>query len=322
MPGVDLPFAQQPKAEPSGLAERARGLSSAFFGRMGEPLIWLASVVILFFAMDVSLRATCGGGRCGAAFGPASALLNACALLGIGFTLKASFGRYLEERTQWLAALVAVIPVAYLMAYPRTALPLPVAKQGAVEPVVLTQPPVDPAPAAAVAAELEAASAMLAAAEEQQRRLRTEFAALSERLEALEAAPSVTEDAIRAIAAEAIERAEVADEEALSVLLDERKDALEAAVTDRLRREASLATVGLRIAEAGPVVREVPALPQELQEVAQRLELSQAGIDALAADPSQQSCVTTRLAERGALMAMNQRLNPERFADYLAPCFE
>ncbi|NNU17581.1 hypothetical protein HK107_14715 [Parvularcula sp. ZS-1/3] len=322
MSGVDLPFAQEPEVETNSLAEKGRWLKSAFAARLGEPLIWLAVVVLLFFVLDTGLRAYCQGGRCGVGLGPAGGLLNIALLLGIGFTLKASFGRYLQERTQWLAALLAVIPVAYLLAYPRVTVPAPAAAQVVTEPQAVTPSPVNPAQTEAITAELEAASAMLAAAEEQQRRLRSEVAALSARLEALEAAPPVTEEAVRAIAAETLQGVEAADEEALSVLLEEREDALEAAVADRLRREASLATVGPRIAEAGPLVREVPALSEELQQVAERLELSEAGVEALATDPDRQSCITTRLAERGALMTMNQRLNPERFADYLAPCFE
>lgn len=317
MAGFDLPFPTD-EAEPlaserqdalSGAKARAKALS-------GEPMAWLAAATAVFFAFDAGLHSACSSaseGLCGAPRLGVFTLVVLAAILVLGLSLREAFGRYLFRRTQILAALVAALPLAHLLATDHNS------------PVVVAEGPPGELP---YIDELEAA---LAASEADRQTLSFRVAALQTQmdqqqrtLDAMPAPMAVTE--VEEIAAAKAAEVLSQEDQAIEEILEEQEARVISELEDRARRDEALKTVGERIAGAGPLLRpdaaEPVALSQEMAEVANKLRLDERARAELALNEARQTCISTRLADRGPLAAMNQRLNPERYADYLASCFD
>ncbi|GGY50240.1 hypothetical protein [Parvularcula lutaonensis] len=320
MAGFDLPFPQtdeklrtaEGESLRSRLVERVRGLR-------GDPLTMLAVTAALFFLFDAALHGLCGGGAegfCGAPRQGAFSLLVLATLVACGFFVREAFGRYLFHRTQVLAAVVAALPLAHLLTTDHRPQEAAVA---------------DDKEALAYIGELEAA---LSASEADRQTLSFRIAALQTRIDqqqrTIDAMPAPLDtqavaDIAAAKAAEVLAEGTLTEDEAAEAA-PPRVDEPPLNAAEIARRNAALKTVGPRIAAIGPVDRpaltEPVALSPEMAEVAGRLQLDERERAILATDESQQTCIATRLAERGPLAAMNHRLNPDRFAAYLSSCFD
>lgn len=286
-----------------------------------DPILWLTAVAAGFFAADAALHTLCEGGQCGAARTAATTGLTLAVLVSSGFLLLDAFGRYLQSSSKALAAVIAALPAAHLLAQGhggdaslRAALDEALAVQGDLELQL-----------AAFEAELEQQRSAF------RRPVARQSAASREVAEALGTTriePQVPELEAQEPAEEgtALPPLRAAEEvEVVETAIDPRvEEVLARDRAEERRRQQALLTVGPRIAAAGPVLRMRPVteLSPELEAVVGRLELSDAQRRALLRDPEVQTCLSTRLAERGPLMVMSHRVNTERLAEYLAPCLE
>ncbi|MCQ8184834.1 hypothetical protein [Parvularcula maris] len=310
MDGFDHPLTADvrteaaPEREPLFRLEDARRYAT-------DPIIWLSALGLAVFALDFILHEACGATEdfCAA---PGRTVLSGVVLMHLvlgGLALRAAFSRYFLLPTQLLAIVVAALPLAHFLAADH---------DGRAAEMVLP-PPTDLSSIELALAEATAQTLLL---EDRIAELDAERARL-----AMPGTPLPSIEDVREIAAEEAARIAAEEEAALNERLVTTEAEMIEAIEARQRRSAALASVGQRIAAAGPLLRPTgeegpPPLPAEIAEVADRMALSEADRRRLATDGDARTCISTRLAERGPLAALNQRLNPDRLASYLAVCFD
>lgn len=314
---LDLPFEEDNETELISMGDDERA-APRLRGLMGEPLAGLCALVGAFLLIDGTRHVACrasAGGFCGAAEGPFLALLILATILGAGFLLKASFDRYLRTRTQVLAAVIAALPFAHLLAS------------------VHDDPPAGTNRDAAIVRSFERSErsrealrddvAALAVTIDEQRSMIERQAETIARQE--EALAELTPELIADIAAREAARALDEGSEVFEARLAEQEDDLLSELVDRERRLDALRNVADRIAAAGPIERtaangEEIVLSRDVVLIADHLGLEGAERQALGQDEDLSRCINVRKAERGPFAVMNHRLNPERYAEYLASC--
>ena len=265
------------------------------------PILWLTLAAVLLPFFDLTAELLCQG-RCGV-LSPLRFLLVVPVLMIIGLALRSAFENYTSRNTLLICSILAVIPAAYLLTMSRGG-----GDTGALERRL---------------AESEAARSELEA----------QVDLLSAEIGALSLAPTgPTAEEIREIAVQEA-RIVFANQGALPpigavedvpAVVDLDAPALEEAPILGVSARNALMSVGERLAERGPYVhqpRVVPQLDAEMQAVAERLGLNRQQRAALAQNEERQTCIRTRLAERGPILTVRHRTNRQAYRSYLNGCF-
>lgn len=320
----DLPFPSPTEGDISSMGDEQPG--RAFLAKLREPLVALSLLTIGFFAADFILHGLCSAGSssCEAGVQNGRTLLTLGALVGAGFLLREAFSAYLFPRTRAIAAAIACLPAAHLLAVSHG---VPAPQQVAMP----AEPAVDLAPVEAALVEAQADRDRLTSAltslearlAEAEAEAAADRAALEERLSS-QAALTLAD--VETAAADAAAKLLAEEEREIEAKLEAQQNQVISKLAAQRARQTALAAVGPRIAAAGPVERvdaeTLPAeLPRDLEILADHLQLNEQARAELVNDEELQSCITVRKGERGAFQVMGHRMNPDRYAAFLAGCW-